>query len=83
MLSYKNKINFIIYFSRYTAKTFSRALSLAQPDVIAFLGDLMDEGHIATNKDFLKYKQRFDSIFYTPEHIMVINKKYIQNKFIV
>ncbi|XP_012276344.1 uncharacterized protein C630.12 [Orussus abietinus] len=57
---------------RFTAKTFSRALRHSRPHVIVFLGDLMDEGHLASNDDFKKYKQRLDNIFYTPNHIMKI-----------
>lgn len=52
-------------------KTFSRAAGRAQPDVIVFLGDLMDEGHIANSEDFEKYKRRLADIFDTPDHIMV------------
>ncbi|OXU20292.1 hypothetical protein TSAR_013928 [Trichomalopsis sarcophagae] len=57
---------------RYLKKTFSRAVSRTQPDVIVFLGDLMDEGHIANAEDFEKYKRRLAHIFDTPDHIMKI-----------
>lgn len=57
---------------RYLRKTFSRALKHSQPHVIAFLGDLMDEGHIATAEYFETYKRRFDSIFQMPDEIMKI-----------
>nr|XP_050848831.1 metallophosphoesterase 1 isoform X3 [Vespula vulgaris] len=57
---------------RYLEKTFSRALRYSQPHVIAFLGDLMDEGHIANAEKFNKYKKRLDSIFQTPDNIMKI-----------
>ncbi|KAL0113815.1 hypothetical protein PUN28_011270 [Cardiocondyla obscurior] len=57
---------------RYLEKTFSRALKFSEPDVIAFLGDLMDEGHIANAEDFERYKRRLDSIFSTPDNIMKI-----------
>ncbi|XP_014204848.1 uncharacterized protein LOC106636832 [Copidosoma floridanum] len=57
---------------RYLQKTFSRAVARTQPDVIAFLGDLMDEGHIASAEDFEKYKRRFARIFDTPDHVMKI-----------
>lgn len=55
----------------YLRKTFSRVLRHSQPHVIAFLGDLMDEGHIAPAQHFEIYKQRFDNIFKTPDNIMV------------
>jgi metallophosphoesterase superfamily enzyme len=57
---------------RYLEKTFSRAVKYSQPHVIVFLGDLMDEGHIANGEDFEKYKRRLDSIFSMPDDIMVI-----------
>ncbi|XP_066603955.1 metallophosphoesterase 1 homolog [Prorops nasuta] len=57
---------------RYLAKTFSRALKHSQPHVIIFLGDLMNEGHIASTDEFNRYKRRFDNIFDTSENIMKI-----------
>ncbi|KAL6267379.1 hypothetical protein P5V15_000454 [Pogonomyrmex californicus] len=57
---------------RYLEKTFSKALKFSQPHVIAFLGDLMDEGHVANVEDFEKYKRRLDSIFSMPDDIMKI-----------
>ncbi|XP_012538134.1 uncharacterized protein LOC105837698 [Monomorium pharaonis] len=57
---------------RYLEKTFSRALKFSQPHVIAFLGDLMDEGHVANVEDFERYKRRLDSIFSMPDDIMKI-----------
>ncbi|XP_076618110.1 metallophosphoesterase [Colletes latitarsis] len=57
---------------RYLKKTFSRALDHSQPHVVAFLGDLMDEGHIANEESFTEYKKRLDSIFEMPDHIMKI-----------
>lgn len=56
---------------RYLEKTFSRAVKYSQPHVIAFLGDLMDEGHISNAEDFERYKRRLDSIFTMPDDIMV------------
>lgn len=57
---------------RYLEKTFSRAVEYSQPHVIVFLGDLMDEGHVANAEDFERYKRRMDYIFDTPDHIMKI-----------
>ena len=48
-------------------------MEYSQPHVIAFLGDLMDEGHVANAEDFEKYKRRLDSIFATTDDIMVYN----------
>ncbi|KAJ8675682.1 hypothetical protein QAD02_011468 [Eretmocerus hayati] len=57
---------------RYLQKTFSRAVRRYQPDVIVFLGDLMDEGHVATSQEFETYKRRIANIFDTPDYIMKI-----------
>ncbi|XP_043478838.1 metallophosphoesterase 1 [Leptopilina heterotoma] len=57
---------------RYLDKTFSRAVRRANPHAIVFLGDLMDEGHIASAEEFEKYKRRLNSIFSTSEDIMKI-----------
>ena len=57
---------------RYLEKTFSRALDHSDPHVVVFLGDLMDEGHIASAESFKSYKRRLDSIFQMPDHIMVL-----------
>ena len=61
----------LFWFFRYLSKTFYNAVRYTQPNVIVFLGDLMDEGHISDIETFQKYKLRFDSIFETPDHIMV------------
>ncbi|XP_043274366.1 uncharacterized protein Mppe isoform X2 [Venturia canescens] len=57
---------------RYLSNTFSRAVRHSRPHAIAFLGDLMDEGHIATIEEFSKYKKRLDDIFYTKDDILKI-----------
>lgn len=56
---------------RYLKKTFSKALDHSDPHVVIFLGDLMDEGHIANADNFKTYKKRLESIFEMPNHIMV------------
>ncbi|CAF1303070.1 unnamed protein product [Rotaria magnacalcarata] len=48
---------------RYLAKTFSQANQYVQPDWILFLGDIFDEGLSATDDEFKRYFERFDSIF--------------------
>lgn len=57
--------------SRYLQKTFSRAVRRAQPNVVVFLGDLMDEGHIAPAEHFEIYKRRLANIFDTSDDVMV------------
>ncbi|KXJ13872.1 cell division control protein 1 [Exaiptasia diaphana] len=54
---------------RYLRNTFSLAMSYASPDVVVFLGDLLDEGSFATDDDFLIYKNRFHDIFSVPDNI--------------
>ncbi|XP_060519624.1 uncharacterized protein LOC132697898 isoform X1 [Cylas formicarius] len=55
---------FSIYDSdRYLKKTFKYAQAFVKPDVIAFLGDLMDEAHIASDEDFYSYIRRIFNIF--------------------
>jgi len=48
---------------RYLAKTFERALAFTQPHIIVFLGDLLDEGNIATAQEYKQYVQRFRRIY--------------------
>ncbi|XP_052839085.1 uncharacterized protein LOC128254228 isoform X1 [Drosophila gunungcola] len=48
---------------RYLAKTFERALAFTQPHIIIFLGDLLDEGNIATAQEYKQYVQRFRRIY--------------------
>lgn len=46
-------------------KTYSRAFSFVQPNVVVFLGDLMDEGSIATEIEYKRYARRLFNIFLT------------------
>ena len=46
------------------AKTFSRAHSYIRPDWTLFLGDIFDEGLSASDDEFKRYFDRFDSIFH-------------------
>ncbi|KAK3802027.1 hypothetical protein RRG08_064620 [Elysia crispata] len=49
---------------RYLRNSFSRAYQHTQPDVIVFLGDLLDEGSKASKNEYLSYVDRFNNIFY-------------------
>ncbi|KAF7283020.1 hypothetical protein GWI33_001577 [Rhynchophorus ferrugineus] len=51
---------------RYLKKTYGFAYEFVKPDVVLFLGDLMDEGHVADDEDFYKYVKRIFDIFLTP-----------------
>lgn len=48
---------------RYLQKTFERAVSFTQPHIIVFLGDLLDEGNIATAQEYKQYVRRFKNIY--------------------
>ncbi|XP_064618466.1 metallophosphoesterase 1 homolog [Lineus longissimus] len=48
---------------RYLHKTFNLAYSHVQPDVVIFMGDLLDEGSITTNDRYEEYVNRFYAIF--------------------
>ena len=50
---------------RYLSKTFSWAKYAYNPDVIVFLGDLMDEGSEGTDEELRGYVKRFHSIYDT------------------
>ncbi|XP_020716623.1 uncharacterized protein LOC101451658 isoform X1 [Ceratitis capitata] len=54
---------------RYLRKTFERSLHFTQPHIICFLGDLLDEGSIATQQDFEGYVKRFHRIYNTNTNI--------------
>ncbi|CAF1539105.1 unnamed protein product, partial [Adineta steineri] len=49
--------------SRYLAKTFSQANEYIKPNWILFLGDIFDEGLSASDDEFKRYFERFDTIF--------------------
>ncbi|XP_065367476.1 metallophosphoesterase 1 homolog isoform X1 [Calliphora vicina] len=54
---------------RYLQKTFQQALTFTKPHIICFLGDLLDEGNVASPDEFQSYVQRFRSIYKTHEDI--------------
>uniref|UniRef100_A0A8D8FFM3 Metallophosphoesterase 1 homolog n=1 Tax=Culex pipiens TaxID=7175 RepID=A0A8D8FFM3_CULPI len=51
---------------RHLSRTYRRALQHTTPDVICFLGDLMDEGSVATDVQYDEYFARFADIFTQP-----------------
>lgn len=44
-------------------KTYLYAFDFVKPDVVIFLGDLMDEAHIANDQEFYEYVRRIFKIF--------------------
>ncbi|XP_055696375.1 uncharacterized protein LOC129797633 [Lutzomyia longipalpis] len=57
---------------RYLKKTFREVLDHTRPHIIPFLGDLFDEGSVATNDEYSSYLRRFHDIFHTDSSIMKI-----------
>lgn len=49
---------------RYLIKTFIYAFGFAKPDVVVFLGDLLDEGSTSTDDEYKTYIKRFFRIFF-------------------
>ncbi|KAJ8949953.1 hypothetical protein NQ318_002360 [Aromia moschata] len=47
----------------YLKKTYFHAYNFVQPDIVIFLGDLMDEAHTATDQEFFQYVRRIFNIF--------------------
>ncbi|CAG5129770.1 unnamed protein product [Candidula unifasciata] len=56
----------------YLRKTFYRAYYHTIPDVVVFLGDIMDEGSKATDSEYQSYFQRFNSIFYETSYAKTV-----------
>jgi len=48
---------------RYLSKTFSWAMYAYEPQVVIFLGDLIDEGSEADKDDYLDYVKRFKNVY--------------------
>ena len=48
---------------RYLHNTYMLANSYVQPDVVAFLGDLFDEGLKANDEQYARYFSRFQAVF--------------------
>lgn len=54
---------------RYLSKTFSYAYDHVHPDVVLFLGDLMDEGSKATPAEYSETLHRFQATFHTHSYV--------------
>lgn len=57
----------------YLKKVFFMALTSFFPDAVIHLGDVFDEGSIATAEEFQEYKARHDRIFHTPAGVYRIH----------
>jgi metallophosphoesterase superfamily enzyme len=56
---------------RYLYKTFQKAFAHVDPHVVVFLGDVMDEGSIATRDEYRRYMERFYDVFHVGSSAMV------------
>lgn len=57
---------------RHLGQNYKVAVNFVKPNVIIFLGDLMDEGSIASDRQYLDYYERFMKIFPVPESAIPI-----------
>lgn len=63
-----------IYDSDHHLKsTFARAFAHSKPDVICFMGDLFDEGSVASDDAYQRYLKRFNYIFRTNGNVVRIH----------
>ncbi|XP_075168171.1 metallophosphoesterase isoform X2 [Haematobia irritans] len=58
---------------RYLHRTFQQALIFTQPHIICFLGDLLDEGNVASPKEFESYIKRFRHIYQTEANTRLVH----------
>lgn len=52
-------------------RAFQTVMTIHNPDVVFFLGDIFDEGYWSTTEAFRHYVERFQNLFYTPEKTKV------------
>jgi hypothetical protein len=65
----------------YLKKTYYWAFRFTQPDIVIFLGDLMDEGSIAPDEEFYGYVRRIFDIFIekSPSTVKVIKSLHLKS----
>jgi len=63
---------------RYIYKTFQTAFYHVQPEVVVFLGDIMDEGSIATDDEYRRYVERFNDLFHVSHTVKVSATAYLK-----
>lgn len=56
---------------RNLRKSFESAITIVKPELVIFLGDLMDRGTYAMDEEFYDYLSRFRNIFKIPENVRV------------
>jgi len=57
---------------KYLQLGFFHAVSYVRPDVVIFLGDLLDEGSVATDDEYMTYIRRFHNVFRMPTTVKSI-----------
>jgi len=57
---------------KYLQFGFFHAVSYVRPDVVVFLGDLLDEGSVASDDEYLTYVHRFRKVFRMPTNVQSI-----------
>ncbi|VDM25635.1 unnamed protein product [Toxocara canis] len=50
-------------------RSFQTSIQLLRPHAVFFLGDQFDEGHWSREEDFVRYSQRFASLFDVPSNV--------------
>ncbi|XP_055855949.1 metallophosphoesterase 1 homolog [Episyrphus balteatus] len=58
---------------RYLKKTFEHASAFTKPDIVCFMGDLLDEGNIASPQLYSTYVRRFKNIFHANQNVQRIH----------
>lgn len=57
---------------KYLQFGFFHAVGHVRPDVVVFLGDLLDEGSVASDEEYLTYVRRFRNVFRMPATVNII-----------
>ncbi|XP_018027756.1 uncharacterized protein C630.12 [Hyalella azteca] len=58
--------------NRFMRRGFQAALSTAKPDVVVFLGDLLNDGSVASDSEFNNMKNNFLADFAVPETVKLV-----------
>lgn len=64
---------------RFLSSSYGNAIAHARPDAVIFLGDLMDEGSVATTEQYERYAKRFRKIFSAQSTDVQVGRGAIRN----
>ena len=59
------------YFYRFVRRSFQLALQKVNPEVVVFLGDLLNDGSISDDGEFIAQAKYFKSIMTIPPSVKV------------